>query len=1224
MTSDGAARLRHILSLHTNELLAPTITVRKMVVAESISGTFIQRISDYTDSLFYATYRETMFRIPAGSTILEMYMGNANHLRSFTAGPGTALESLVIVRSMLDRLPETIGMLRRLRELSITESELATVDFASFANNTQLRVVNLRNNCIERIVPQLVGSTLVLGIESISLATNRILLLDMVNFVPMPLLREILMQENRIQRISASVPFTACKLITLSLPSNRITQIELTGLTFPALEYLILDDNALATIPSDWTNVPSLRVLSLERNHIQRLDMRSLHQLQSLDILYLGGNRIEQVWASAPVELSSLRMLHLAQNRIREVNMRACRLPQIRNMVLTNNPMSTIPSLFKTFPQLHISIDSLRVQCPLLLQFRRLMSEGRLSIDYIEDLMGCNLGVINMTSDGGAKLRAAIENINDNIIAINIDKLIVSSSASGPFLQRISAYTEAITYVVYRDPVFQIPDGNTIEEFYLIGAPVLRAIVAGSNSHLKKLQLGNCLLDRVPPTLSKLVELEELIITQCALTALRLDMLVANHKLTTVDLSQNQIRQILPVTATPKQKSAIETLGFEGNLLERLDMAMFAIMPNLEKLDVRGNRIVRFEATAPVTYASLIRLSIAMNKISYFDTRNLTLPLLVSIYMDQNDLTDVPTNWGAMPELRYLGFEENNLKRVNMNAFRTLHNLTSIYASNNKIESIRSSSPVAMPALEELIFDHNQIASVNFSGCVFRNMDYISMVDNQLTAIPPLFQLLPKVRMSVLSNPIKCSNMASFKNRIIEDRLYVNIGAKQSECDTTSSIVLDQSTRNRIAEKRLYVTVGAKQSECDTTSSIALDQSTRLRAAIENINDNIIAINIDKLIVSSSASGPFLQRISAYTETISYVVYRDPVFQIPDGNTIEEIALGGAGALRAIVAGTNSHLKKLQLGNCLLDRVPPTLSKLVELEELIITQCALIALRLDMLVANHKLTTVDLSQNQIRQILPVTAIPKQKSVIANLVFTNNLLERLDMAMFAIMPDLKRLEVEGNRIVRFEATAPVTYASLNRLRIARNKISYFDTRNLTLPSLTSIYMDHNELTDIPTNWGAIPQLKYLGFEANNLKRVDMSVFQTLQNLTSVYLGSNKIESIRTSSPVTLPALKDLSFYNNHITSVNLRGCNFPEFGYISLTDNHLTAIPPLFQLFRNGRMSVISNPIKCSNMTSFKNRIAERRLYVTVRAKQSECNTTSSIMLDQSTLVCCEA
>uniref|UniRef100_A0A182NHW2 Uncharacterized protein n=1 Tax=Anopheles dirus TaxID=7168 RepID=A0A182NHW2_9DIPT len=766
-----------------------------------------------------------------------------------------------------------------------------------------------------------------------------------------------------------------------------------------------------------------------------------------------------------------------------------------------------------------------------------------------------------MTSDGGAKLRTTIQNAKGSIVTITIDKLIVSTSASGPFLQRIATYTETITYVVYRDPVFHIPD-DTIEEIYLIGAPVLRAVVAGSNSHLNKLQMENCLLDRVPPTLSNLVELEKLIIRKCALTALRLDMLVANHKLTTVDLSQNQIRQILPATATPKQKSAVETLGFEGNLLERVDMAMFAIMPDLKTLDVRGNRIVRFEATAPVTYASLIRIRISKNKISYFDTRNLTLSLLDSIYMDQNALTDIPTHWGAMPQLKYLGFEANNLERVDMSVFRTLQNLTSISLRSNKIESIRTSLPVTLSALVDLSLDSNQITSINLTGCNFPELGYILLTDNHLTAIPPLFQLFRKARMYVVSNPIKCSSMASFKNRI--------------------------------AEKRLY-----------------------LRAAIENINDNIIAINIDKLIVSTSASGPFLQRISAYTETITYVVYRDPVFQIPDGNTIEEIYLIGAPVLRTMVVGYNSHLKKLQMGNCLLDRVPPTPSKLVELEELYITQCALTALRLDMLVANYKLTTIDLSQNQIRQILPVTATPKQKLAIEFLGFTSNLLERLDMAMFAIMPNLERLDVRGNRIVRFEATAPVTYASLIRLDIAINKISYFDTRNLSLPLLVSVFLHRNELTDIPSNWGAMPQLQYLGIEENNLKRVDMSAFRTLPNLASVYASNNKIESIRTSSPVTLPALKDLSFNNNHITSVNLTGCNFPELDYISLTSNHLTAVPSLFQLFRKARMSVLSNPIKCSNLASFKNRIAEKRLYVTVGAKQSECDTTSSIALDQS-------
>uniref|UniRef100_A0A182Q2F0 Leucine rich immune protein (Coil-less) n=1 Tax=Anopheles farauti TaxID=69004 RepID=A0A182Q2F0_9DIPT len=389
MTSDGLARLRYLLKQHTNEVVPPTITVNKIIVAESLSGVFIQRIGDYTESLYYSTYKESVFRFPAGSSIVEMYISNANYLRSFIAGPGTALHSLGIGRSQLERWPETIGMLSRLRELSITDSKLTTVDIASFAANTQLRVVNLRNNHIDRIVRQAIDSPLELAIESVSLATNRIVLLDMAVYASMPLLREILMPENRIQRIGTSEPFTAHNLTTLVLSGNQITQLNLTDLTLPMLEYLTLDDNAIDTIPSDWTNVPSLRVLSLERNHLKQLDMSALRQLQSLDVLYLGGNYIEQVWTSAPVKLANLRTIHLVQNRIRVVNLRGCQLPQINSMFLMDNPISTVPSVFKLFPRLHVSLDSTKIRCRVLLPYRGLMIEGRLFTEYVEENSTC-------------------------------------------------------------------------------------------------------------------------------------------------------------------------------------------------------------------------------------------------------------------------------------------------------------------------------------------------------------------------------------------------------------------------------------------------------------------------------------------------------------------------------------------------------------------------------------------------------------------------------------------------------------------------------------------------------------------------------------------------------------------------------------------------------------------------------------------------------------------
>ena len=89
-----------------------------------------------------------------------------------------------------------------------------------------------------------------------------------------------------------------------------------------------------------------------------------------------------------------------------------------------------------------------------------------------------------MTSDGGARLRKTIDiEQNRYYLALSIEKLIVSSSASGPFLQRIATLTEQISYMAYKDPVFQLPADNTLTEIEIVNAVMLRSLVAGTNRH---------------------------------------------------------------------------------------------------------------------------------------------------------------------------------------------------------------------------------------------------------------------------------------------------------------------------------------------------------------------------------------------------------------------------------------------------------------------------------------------------------------------------------------------------------------------------------------------------------------------------------------------------------------------------------------------------------------------------------------------------------------------
>ncbi|XP_053674261.1 leucine-rich repeat-containing protein let-4-like [Anopheles nili] len=395
-----------------------------------------------------------------------------------------------------------------------------------------------------------------------------------------------------------------------------------------------------------------------------------------------------------------------------------------------------------------------------------------------------------MTSDGGAKLRKTID-IADSTVVIVIEKLIVSSTASGPFLQSVGAFTDGIIYKNYRDPVFQLPEDNTMKYIEINESEMMRSFVAGLNSNLKTLIIENCRLDRVPPTLAKIIMLETLTIKWCSLTGLRLDVLIENHNLISLNLSYNKIRQIFPVTSTPRKMLSILYIHLGGNQLEELDVSMFAFMPSLERLIVSGNKIVRIEATSPVTFVNFTGFELEMNKISSMHLENLFLPKLIALNMDGNALTEIPSLSASFPQLKNIGLGKNSLKHLDLSAFQSLSNLEEISISENQIESVRASTPFVLPKLWTLSLNNNRITSWNMSGCDFPNMYDMILSVNKFTTIPPVFQRYPKVRLIIGVNPIQCSSMTTFMSKIIEKRLFVTVINADQKCDTSSSITID-------------------------------------------------------------------------------------------------------------------------------------------------------------------------------------------------------------------------------------------------------------------------------------------------------------------------------------------------------------------------------------------------------------------------------------------------
>ncbi|XP_050073082.1 leucine-rich repeat-containing protein 40-like [Anopheles maculipalpis] len=402
----------------------------------------------------------------------------------------------------------------------------------------------------------------------------------------------------------------------------------------------------------------------------------------------------------------------------------------------------------------------------------------------------CRVDLIDMTTDGRIKLAKLVE--TEQIL--DVQKLIVAISPSGPFLTTMGNYFASITYINYREPSFLVPVGNTINEIELTRASNLRSFTAGPNTLLDTLKIEQSALDRLPPSLPRMTRLQTLIVKQGMLSVLRLDMLVENQQLTSLELSYNHIRQIFPITGRPNTTLSIVKLGLVGNQLERLDMSVFTAMSKLELLFLRENRLTHLQASIPITIGKLSTLDLTDNKLATLSLANLTLPNLATLSLGFNALKHMSSLPKTLPALRYLSLDCNNLTQLDLSYFRPYRNLSQLYVISNQIVTVRTSAPVRL-AVAWLNLNNNRITSFNINGCDMPNITSLNLANNHLTVIPPVLERYPKLRLSMDGNPISCNTLLPYRNELQTSRLKKGQRTFTITCDTTSSFSVDNDIK---------------------------------------------------------------------------------------------------------------------------------------------------------------------------------------------------------------------------------------------------------------------------------------------------------------------------------------------------------------------------------------------------------------------------------------------
>ncbi len=130
-----------------------------------------------------------------------------------------------------------------------------------------------------------------------------------------------------------------------------------------------------------------------------------------------------------------------------------------------------------------------------------------------------------------------------------------------------------------------------------------------------------------------------------------------------------------------------------------------------------------------------------------------------------------------------------------------------------------------------------------------------------------------------------------------------------------------------------------------------------------------------------------------------------------------------------------------------------------------------------------------------------------------------------------------LNLSGNNLGELPGDI-TSLQQLRDLRLSRNRLGAGVFKTLgRLPQLYSLWLDHNQMAELPPEAGHLAQIRYLFLDHNQLSRLPTEI-QQMQRLRVIHLNHNQFTEIP-AELTTAPSLTVAFMASNRITSFNKR-------------------------------------------------------------------------------------
>ncbi|XP_051753086.1 leucine-rich repeat-containing protein 40 [Ctenopharyngodon idella] len=452
-----------------------------------------------------------------------------------------ALVVLDIHDNQLSSLPDSIGDLEQLQKLILSHNKLTELPLGLW-KLTNLQCLHLQQNLIKKI-------PLDLG--------------QLVN------LDDLDLSNNHLMDIPESLA-NLKSLVKLNLSCNKLQSLPPAISEMKNLRMLDCSRNQIESIPPVLAQMESLEQLYLRHNKLRYLP--ELPCCKTLKDLFCGNNQIEVLEADHLKHLSALSFLELRDNKVKSLPEEITLLQGLERLDLTNNDISSLPCGLGALPKLKfLALEG----NPLRTIRRDLLTKGT------GELLKYLRSRVQEQPDGGLKEEPKTAMTLPSQAKINVHAIKTLKTLDYSEKQEGSIPDEVF------DAVDDSPVANVNFSKNLLTAVPPR--IMELKDTLADINLGFNKLTTIPVDFSELKQLLHIDLRNNLLTSLPME-LEGLTKLRSVILSFNRFKSFPDVLY---RISSLETILISNNQVGGIDPVQMKTLNRLSTLDLSNNDIMQ-------------------------------------------------------------------------------------------------------------------------------------------------------------------------------------------------------------------------------------------------------------------------------------------------------------------------------------------------------------------------------------------------------------------------------------------------------------------------------------------------------------------------------------------------------------------------------------------------------------------------------------------------------